>query len=169
MIDSGFETKSLRMTLLLLVTFQAPEADVDRIMDAVVAITPLRTGKYDRNAYQSAHGTERYRPLDGAAAGPETELRRRPGTVEISFELPDDQALAAEVVEAIFQAHSYEEPVIRVQPILAARSRGVDDRANPNRWWNTTGDWKTVPHPADDAAEQPPSARSAPRQEVHRA
>ncbi|MBB6410983.1 hypothetical protein [Mesorhizobium sangaii] len=151
MIDSGFETTSLRMTLLLLVTFQAPAADVDRIMDAVVAIAPLAMGKYDRNAYQSAHGIERYRPLDGAVAGAETELRRRPGTVEVSFELPDDQALAARVAEAIFQAHSYQEPVIRIQPILASRSKGLDDRANPNRW-NTTGDWKKAAAPARESA-----------------
>lgn len=142
MIDSGFETRSLRMELLLLVTFQAPAGDVERIMEAVVAITPLRMGKYDSNAYQSAQGIERYRPLEGAAAGAESELRRRPGTVEVSFEIADDQALAARVVEAIFQAHSYQEPVIRIQPLLASRSKGLDDRANPNRWWNTTGDWK---------------------------
>ena len=150
MIDSGFETTSLRMTLLLLVTFQAPAADVDRIMDAVVAIAPLAMGKYDRNAYQSAHGIERYRPLEGAGA--ETELRRRPGTVEVSFELPDDQALASRVVEAIFQAHSYQEPVIRIQPILASRSKGLDDQANPNRWWNTTGDWKKAASPLKEDA-----------------
>ncbi|TIX08511.1 MAG: hypothetical protein E5V44_11315, partial [Mesorhizobium sp.] len=53
MIDSGFETKSVRMQLLLLVSFQAPSADVDRIMDAVVAITPLGMGSYDSNAFQS--------------------------------------------------------------------------------------------------------------------
>ncbi|TIT16835.1 MAG: hypothetical protein E5W86_24465, partial [Mesorhizobium sp.] len=108
MIDSGFETKSVRMQLLLLVSFQAPAADVDRIMDAVVAITPLGMGNYDSNAFQSADGVERYRPLEGAAAGAETLLRQRPGTVEVSFELPDDQGLAAQVVEAIYQAHSYE-------------------------------------------------------------
>ncbi|TIT80613.1 MAG: hypothetical protein E5W56_10185, partial [Mesorhizobium sp.] len=139
MIDSGFETRSLRMELLLLVSFQAPAADVERIMEAVVAITPLRMGRYDGNAYQSAQGIERHRTLEGAAAGAEIELRRRPGTVEVSFELPDDQALAARVVEAIFQAHSYEEPVIRIQPLLTSRSKGTDDRTNPNRWRNTTG------------------------------
>jgi len=64
------------------------------------------------------------------------------GAVEVSFEIADDQALAARVVEAIFQAHSYQEPVIRIQPLLASRSKSLDDRANPNRWWNTTGDWK---------------------------
>ncbi|CDX11553.1 conserved hypothetical protein [Mesorhizobium sp. ORS 3324] len=153
MIDSGFETRSLRMELLLLVTFQAPAADVERIMEAVVAITPLRMGKYDGNAYQSAQGIERYRTLEGAAAGTEIELRRRPGTVEVSFELPDDQALAARVVEAIFQAHSYEEPVIRIQPLLTSRSKGLDDRANPHRWWNMTGDWKKAPRPQTAAAE----------------
>ncbi|MER8582465.1 hypothetical protein NKG95_27825 [Mesorhizobium sp. M1423] len=153
MIDSGFETKSLRMELLLLVTFQAPAADVDRIMEAVVAIAALRMGKYDSNAFQSADGIERYRPLEGAAASAETELRRRPGTVEVSFELPDDQKLAARVVEAIYQVHSYQEPVIRIQPLLASRSKGLDDRANPNRWWNTTGDWKKALQPETVAAE----------------
>ncbi|PDQ18898.1 hypothetical protein CN311_22365 [Mesorhizobium sanjuanii] len=142
MIDSGFETKSVRMELLLLVSFQAPAADVDRIMEAVTAITPLGMGKYDSNAFQSAGGIERYRPLEGAAAGAETVLRERPGTVEVSFELADDQRLAERVVEAIYQAHSYQEPVIRIQPLLASRSKGLDDRSNPNRWWNTTGDWK---------------------------
>lgn len=144
MIERGFETTSVRMTPLLLVTFQAPVADVDRIMEAVTAITPLPMGKYDSNAYQSASGIERYRPLEGAAAGAERDLRRRPGTAEISFELPDDEELATRVVEAIFQTHSYEEPVIRIQRILASRSKGLDDRANPNRWWNTTGDWRKM-------------------------
>lgn len=153
MIDSGFETKSLRMELLLLVTFQAPAADVDRIMEAVVAIAPLGMGKYDSNAFQSADGIERYRPLEGAAVGAETELRRRSGTVEVSFELPDDQKLAARVVEAIYQVHSYQEPVIRIQPLLASRSKGLDDRTNPNRWWNTTGDWKKALQPETVAAE----------------
>jgi hypothetical protein len=152
MIDSGFETKSVRMELLLLVTFQAPVADVDRIMEAVVAIAPLSMGKYDSNAFQSADGIERYRPLEGATAGAETELRRRPGTVEVSFELPDDQALAARVVEAIYQVHSYQEPVIRIQPLLASRSKGLDDRSNPNRWWNTTGDWKKAAVPVKEEA-----------------
>ncbi len=137
-----FETLSVRMERMLLLTFQAPPGDVDRVMAEVVAITPLTMGKYDSNAYQSGAGVERYRPLAGAAAGAEAEVRKRPDVVEVSFELPDDPALAARVVEAIFQAHSYQEPVIRLQEVLAGRSKGLDDAGNPNRWWNTTGDWK---------------------------
>lgn len=138
----AFETKAVRMEPVLLLTLQAPPEDVDRIVAAVVEITPLVMGKYDSNAYQSGGGIEWYRPLEGAAAGAETEIRKRPGTVELCFELPPEQELLDRVIEAIFQAHSYQEPVIRLQNILSSRSKGLDDRDNPNRWWNTTGDWK---------------------------
>ncbi len=142
MIDSSFETKSLRMEPMVLLNLQAPINDVDRIMEAVVKVVPLTMGKYDSNAYQSGAGVERYRPLEGAAAGAETDLRKRPGTVEVTFELPDDQNAIGQVIEVIFQTHSYQEPVIRLQNILASRTKGLDDSKNPNRWWNTTGDWK---------------------------
>lgn len=78
----------------------------------------------------------------GAAAGFEAEVRLRPDIIEISFELDDDDDLVSDVIEAIFYIHSYEEPVIRVAHIVSSRSKGLDDKANPNRWWNATGDWK---------------------------
>lgn len=143
MIGAGFETTSTRMEARLLVSFQAPAEDVERILVAVTTITPLAQGAYDNNAYVAPAGIERYRPMEGAAAGAETDIRERPGVVEVTFELDDDRHLAGRVVEAIFQVHSYQEPVIRLQPILSSRSKGLDDSANPNRWWNTTGDWKT--------------------------
>jgi hypothetical protein len=139
---TAFETPSVWMQSMLLLRFQAPEADVERIMAAVAALTPLIVGRYDSNAYQSAGGVERYRPREGAAAGAETEIRKRPGVVEVSFRLPPDQKLLAEVIEAIFQVHSYQEPFITAEQILASRSKGLDDSKNPHRWWNTTGDWK---------------------------
>ncbi len=142
----AFETTSVRMEQLLLVAVQMPLEDVDRIMAEVVKVAPLAMGSYDSNAYQSDAGIERYRPLGGAAAGAESEVRKRPGVVEVSFELPDDRHLLERVIETIFQVHSYQEPVIRVVNILGSRSKGLDDRDNPNRWWNTTGDWK-VPGP----------------------
>lgn len=146
-MDQEFETRSVRMARMLLVTFLAPSADVERIMAAVVAITPLTMGKYDSNAYQSAGGIERYRPLEGAMAGAEAILRQRPDVVEVSFELPEEtlpenRALLDTIIEAIFAVHSYQEPQIRVQRILSSRSKGLDDSKNPHRWWNTTGDWK---------------------------
>lgn len=142
MIEEAFEIRSVRMERKCLLTVQAPLDDIDRLMAAVTQVTPLAMGKYDSNAFQSGAGVERYRPLEGAAAGPETEVRKRPGVVEVSFELADDRALVEEVIEAIFASHSYQEPVIRIATILTSRSKGLDDSANPNRWWNTTGDWK---------------------------
>ena len=142
MDSRNLETHSLRMEPMVLLHMQAPIADVDRIMEAVVKIVPLTMGNYDSNAYQTGEGIERYRPLEGAAAGPETDLRKRPRIVEVSFELPNDQSVIEQVIETIFQTHSYQEPVIRVQNIWASRTKGLDDSKNPNRWWNTTGDWK---------------------------
>jgi hypothetical protein len=110
------------------------------MMLEVIRIAPLVMGCYDSNAYQSAAGIERYRTLEGATAGPEPTIRRRPGTVEVSFELPQDQDIVERVVETIFHAHSYQEPVIRLQAVLSSRSKGLDDSVNLNRWWNTTGD-----------------------------
>ena len=138
-----FNTKSVYMTRVLMVDIYAPHEDVDRIMEHVCKVDPLAQGlKYNSNAYQSAEGVERYRPRQGAAAGAEENVRMRPGIVRVSFELPDDQDVLARVVETIFQVHSYQEPVIRVHHTLSSRSRGLDDRDNPYRWWNTSGDWK---------------------------
>jgi len=139
----NFTTKSTNMVELLIVDVQAPQEDVERIMEQVCKLDPLAQGtKYDSNAHQSAVGIERYRPLDGAIAGVEEEVRLRPGIVRINFEIANDQELLEMIVETIFQTHSYQEPVIRVHQILSCRSRGLDDSGNPNRWWNTTGDWK---------------------------
>ena len=143
MKDRGFETTSVRMEHAIQMSFFSPEEDVERILDHVCQITPLPLGGcYDNNAYQTAPGIERYRPLEGAAAGPEVEVRKRPGVVEVLFELPDDQELLERITETIFQVHCYQEPVIKVRHILVSRSKGLDDSQNPYRWWNTTGDWK---------------------------
>jgi hypothetical protein len=139
---AGFETVSVRMEAMLQVSVQAPVEDVERIMATVGALNPLVMGKYDSNAFQSADGIERYRPLEGAAAGAETEIRKRPGVVQVAFHLPKDPGLLEQVIEAIFQVHSYQEPLITVLDVLVSRSKGLDDKGNPHRWWNTTGDWK---------------------------
>jgi hypothetical protein len=137
-----FVTRSVRMERLYTVHVPAPEEDVDRIMDNVCQNVPLTQGAYDQNAWVSASGTERYRPREGAAAGKESDLRKRPGVVEISFELPYDRAVLERVIETIYQVHSYQEQTIKVQEALVSRTKGLDDKANPYRWWNTTGDWK---------------------------
>jgi hypothetical protein len=143
---TAFETPSARMEKVLLVTVGAPQEDVDRILEHVCRIVPLAQGpSYDSNSYESPAGFERYRPRSGAVAGTEAAVRKRPGIVTLTFELENDPAMLAEVVETVFQVHSYQEPVIRISETLTCRSKGLDDRNNPYRWWNTSGDWKAQP------------------------
>lgn len=140
----GFETASLCMEEVYVVRMVAPDGDVDRIMAAVVEVAPLTMGAYDSNAFQS-FGSERYRPRQGAMAGSEDGVRKRPHVSEVSFQLPRDRILLAAVIEKIFDVHCYQEPVITVEEVVASRTKGIDDSRNPNRWWNTTGDWKGKP------------------------
>lgn len=133
----------MRMEKLLLISVQAPAEDMDRLAAAIAEIDPLILGKYDNNTYETSMGFERYRPLQGAAAGAEMDVRKRPGVSCLSFQISDDQALAGRIVEQVYQIHSYQEPVIIIQSVLGSRSKGLNDCNNPHRWWNTTGDWKT--------------------------
>lgn len=139
---AAFDTISIGMERMFNVRLLAPVEDVARIMEHVCRIVPLRHGAYDSNAWVSAPGTERYHPLEGAAAGAEIDVRERPGVVEVSFELPCEQSILEQVIETIYQVHSYQEQTIKVQEALVSRTKGLDDKANPHRWWNTTGDWK---------------------------
>ena len=138
----SFETKSVRMERVFSLRLLAPEEDVDRIMKHVCSIAPLRQGSYDSNAWVSAPGIERYRPLEGAAAGAESEVRVRTGVTEINFEIPHDVSLLQAVTEKIYEVHSYQEMTLKVHEMLVSRTKGLDDKTNPHRWWNTTGDWK---------------------------
>jgi hypothetical protein len=142
MTMDGFETTSIRMERFYSIRVLAPEEDVERIMAHVTRIVPLSQGAYDNNAWVSAPGIERYRPLEGAVAGVEVDVRQRPGVVEIQFEIPHDRQLLSEVVETIYQVHSYQEQTIKIEELLVSRTKGLDDKTNPHRWWNTTGDWK---------------------------
>ena len=66
---------------------------------------------------------------------------------ELSVFLPDDPALTARVLEAVYHAHPYEEPVIFVTPCLRTlHIRGME-KDNPNRFWNNAAeDWVPDEH-----------------------
>lgn len=141
---TGFETNAIVLEPHWRVTFQAPEEDVDRIFEQITRAVPLVHGKTDRNAYRSAGGHEYYRPREGTPTGAEEAVRKRPGVAEMSLFLPRDGAQLDLVVEAIYAVHSYYEPVIVVEDVLRSRCKGLDDSANPHRWWNKQGDWKKL-------------------------
>ena len=139
---NDFTTRSIKLLPYWRVRFLAPEADVERLYEAIVKIAPLEWGKTDRNAYRAAGGQEYYRPMQGAPTGAESETRKRPGIVEMWVAIPPDEVQLDAIVEAIYLFHSYYEPPITVESILRSQTRGLDDSDNPNRWWNNDGDWK---------------------------
>ena len=143
-IQSGFKTIPITMEALWLMTYQAPAEDVDRVFDEIRKFTPLEQGKTDSNAYRAPGGVEYYRPLEGTPTGAEDTVRKRPGVDEVRFFIPRDDVVLQKVIEAIYEVHSYYEPVITVQEILRSRCNGLDDQNNPHRWWNKDGDWKTA-------------------------
>ncbi|MEO9821910.1 MAG: hypothetical protein ABJ370_06660 [Paracoccaceae bacterium] len=143
-MQTGFDTRPIRMEPLWLVTFQAPREDVDRVFDEIVKSVPLVHGKTDSNAYRATGGLEYYRPLEGTPTGAEDDIRKRPNVDELRFFIPRDTGVLDQVIEAIYEVHSYYEPVITVQDILRSTCKGLDDKANPHRWWNKDGDWKQV-------------------------
>ena len=142
LFSSGFETPAIRMIPYWRVRFLAPADEVDQLFDEIIKIAPLVYGKTDRNAIRAAPCHEYYRPLEGTPTGAEEETRKRPGIVEMSFSIPTDQAQLEQIINTIYQYHSYYEPPISVEPILRSETCGLDDTDNPNRWWNQGGDWK---------------------------
>lgn len=140
----GFDTRPIEMQPMWLVAFQAPVEDVDRIFEAVAEVAPLEQGNTDRNGYRCASGLEYYRPREGTPTGAEENVRKRPDVDEMRFFLPRDTALLDSVIEAIYETHSYYEPVITVTEVLRSQCKGLDDKDNPHRWWNKGGDWKSA-------------------------
>jgi hypothetical protein len=143
LFNHGFEIPAIRMLPYWRIRFSAPAAEIDALFDAIVKVAPLVYGKTDRNAIRAAPGHEYYRPMEGTPTGAEDDTRKRPGIVEMLMMIPPDQAQLEQIIEVIYQNHSYYEPPISVEPILRSETRGLDDSQNPQRWWNRDGDWKS--------------------------
>ncbi len=139
---NGFVSQSIALIPYWQIRLLGPLEDLDRIFDQVKNITPLEYGKTDQNAYRTAPGFEYYRPMADTPTGAEEETRKRPGVVEMAIAIPRDTDLLGEIIELVYEYHSYYEPPISVQEILRSQTRGLDDSDNPHRWWNTVGDWK---------------------------
>lgn len=123
------------------ITVQVPDTHVKIVLDGILEAAPLTQGDYDNVAFKTASGIQQFRSL-GTGRNPQS-----PGVVdvpclELSFFLPEDTALVASVLEAIYHTHPYEEPVIRVQDALRTRHIPGRDEDNPNRiWMSPEADW----------------------------
>src|ERR1700690_1149901 len=120
------EGKSFRLERSFLVVVHAPIADVDRVIKSVVAAVGLDYGKYDQVAYLDAVGVEQFRPIEGSKAGAQRRISRVPTKV-VSFSVVHDAELLHKALEAVYSAHSYEEPVIYVSEVWRTRSKDPDE------------------------------------------
>lgn len=128
------------------VTVQVPDQHAKTITEEILKQTNLQYGDYDRVTFKTAAGVQHFRSL-GSGRNAATETVVEVPCVELSFFLANDEALVARVLETIYAAHPYEEPVVFVEACLRTRHiRGLDED-NPNRFWNSApADWVPDEH-----------------------
>lgn len=132
-----FEAESFRLERGYVVTVHSPNAEVEKVLEAVTAAVPPDSGFDDQVAFLDAPGLEQYRGREGSKGGAFDKAGRSP-TTRVSFSISRDAEALAKVLAAIRRVHSYEEPVIYIHE--AWRSRPTDrDESNPNRWRNQKG------------------------------
>ena len=56
--------------------------------------------------------------------------------VELKISIARDRKALEQVMDAVLDAHHYEEPVIFLREDWASRSSYDPNSDNPNRWWN---------------------------------
>ena len=126
--------KAYRVEQVYLVSVQVSPATVDKILQALGAAVGLPYGKYDHVAFIDAEGLQQFRPLAGSKAGASENIRRNPSKV-VTVSLVHDATVLHKALDAIYQAHSAEEPVVYITQGWRTRSTNPDEN-NPNRWWN---------------------------------
>lgn len=132
---ADLKANSFRLEPVWIVRAELAARDDARVREAVAAAVGLHYGKYDRVAFESAEGVQFFHSLEGSHSGEGGGTISMPARV-LSFSIAQDQQLLQSALEAIHQAHSYEEPVIYVMPGFASRAIYSERRDNPNRWWN---------------------------------
>lgn len=146
-----YNARSGRLEPVWTVEIQTVAADTDRILDAVIKVHPLAYGRYGRCASISAVGAETGRPQANS-----TTTNHKPGyvagstetypMVELKISIERDVAALERVMDAVLDAHHYEQPMIYVREDWASRATYDPHNTNPNRWWN---DGRGMPNQLD--------------------
>ena len=131
----GLDMTPASLQLEWVVTIDTPTAGVDQVTAALGEHVPLVQGPYDSCLYVREAGYQQFRALEGSHAGDEGTLQRTAAS-QIEFSIGPDSQLLSRVFDVVFGAHVNEEPTIRVHEAFGSRSKLLDDRDNPNRYWN---------------------------------
>ncbi len=117
------------------VTIDTPAGGLEPLLEALGRKLPLVQGPYDNCLYVRQNGFQRFKALEGAHAGAEGTIQQTPA-VQVVFSIPPDRVLLARAFDVIFAVHVNEEPTIRVNEAWGSCSKLIDDKDNPNRYWN---------------------------------
>ncbi|MEM7667482.1 MAG: hypothetical protein AAF250_16680 [Pseudomonadota bacterium] len=115
--------------------------DAERLLNAIFEVHPLAVGAYERNATVTAQGAETGRPGEQTVTRIHSEEFEADGvevypSVELKVSFERDVRLLQDIMEAVLNAHQYEEPIIHVREEWASRANYTPRNDNPNRWWN---------------------------------
>ena len=131
----GFEMNPASLEREWIVTVDTPNGGVEMVLEALGRELPLVQGPYDNCMFVREKGYQRFRALEGSHAGAEGTVQQTPAS-QIVFSLPPDRDLLSKAFDVIFAVHVNEEPTIRVVESWGCRSKLLDDKDNPNRYWN---------------------------------
>lgn len=129
------DLKPARLEREWLISIQTPVAGVDSVLAALGGQIKLIQGLYDNCAFVAATGQQRFRAREGSHAGAEDTIQST-SVAEICVSIPTDLDMLNKVFEVVFDVHVQEDPTIRVQELWGSRSKYLDDKDNPNRYWN---------------------------------
>ncbi len=114
-----FETKNATIQDEYLFRVQIPAGYASQVLEAVIKVTPLRYGNYEQVTFRCCNGMQRYKSLAGSKTG-EGVVVNIPSD-EISFTVPKHDETVTAVIDAVFESHPYEEPVILIQDVVGTR------------------------------------------------
>lgn len=115
-------------TVYKITTFVPPE-HLDRLLAGILAVSPLRHGRYDQVAWWSVPGIEQFRPQVGSnpTLGQQNQVERG-SSVKLEFAIPRDQQLLHRLLQdGIAANHPWEEPVIYVTESASTRMQADED------------------------------------------
>ncbi len=116
-------------------TIQCPTAGVDVLKKALGRDLPLQQGAYDNCLYVRENGYQQFRALEGSHAGDEGTIQTTKAS-EIVFTIAADPETLKLAFEIIFSCGVQEDPTVSVEEVWGSRSKYLDDKDNPNRYWN---------------------------------
>ena len=131
----GFDMPPATLESEWVITIDTPTGGVGVVLAALEKELPLVQGPYDCCTFVRENGYQRFRALEGSHAGAEGTVQQTPAS-QIVFSIAQDKELLTKAFEVIFAVHVNEEPTIRVEAAWGCRSKLVDDKDNPNRYWN---------------------------------